>query len=105
MEILGSNFAQFLRLRQITGQRDEHDSFAIRMTRAVLWDRTGLSWLELFFLVFYSLKQVFWTFFRICQFSEYLGTKLDMLFRIAKSIERDMILGKKLFYPKFLILC
>ena len=62
MEILGSNFAQFLRLRQITGPRDEHDSFAIRMTRAELWDLPGSAGLNFFFLQ--PEKQVFWTFFQ-----------------------------------------
>ena len=82
MEILGSNLAQFLRLRQITGPRDKHDSSAIRMMRAELSDRPGLSWLELF-----TVRETsFLDFFRICQFSQYLGTKLDMLFRIIKSI-------------------
>ena len=47
MEILGSNWAQFLRLRQITGPRDEHDSFAIPMMRAEVWVQPRLSWLEL----------------------------------------------------------
>ena len=31
---------------------------------------------------------------RICQFSQYLGTKLDMLFEIAKSVEIVIVLGK-----------
>ena len=31
---------------------------------------------------------------RICQFSQYLGTKLDMLFEIAKSVEIIIIFGK-----------
>ena len=31
---------------------------------------------------------------RICQFSQYLGTKLDMLFEIAKSVEIVTILRK-----------
>ena len=36
---------------------------------------------------------------------QYSGQKLDMLFEIAKSVEIVIILGKKLFYPKFLISC
>ena len=40
---------------------------------------------------------------RICQVSQYLGTKLDMQFERAKSVEIVIILGKKqLFYPKIL---
>ena len=39
---------------------------------------------------------------RICQFSHYLWTKLDMLFKIAKPAEIVIILGKNLFYPKIL---
>ena len=39
---------------------------------------------------------------RICQFSQHLGTKLDMLFEIAKSVEIVIILEKQLFYPKIL---
>ena len=31
---------------------------------------------------------------RICQFSQYLGTTLDMLFEIAKSVEMVINLGK-----------
>ena len=31
---------------------------------------------------------------RICQFSQYLDTKLDMLFKIAKSVKIVRILGK-----------
>ena len=39
----------------------------------------------------------------IFYFSSYLGTKLDMLFKIAKSVEIVISLGKKhLFYPKIL---
>ena len=38
---------------------------------------------------------------RICQFSQYLGTKLDMLFEIAKSDDIVIILGKTaIFYHK-----
>ena len=37
-----------------------------------------------------------------CQFSLYLGTKLDMLLEIAKSVETALILGKQLFYPKII---
>ena len=36
---------------------------------------------------------------RICQFSQYLGTKLDMLFEIAKSVEIIIILGKPAILP------
>ena len=40
-------------------------------------------------------------FVRICKFSQYLETKLDMLFEIAKSYEIVMIFGEKqLIYPK-----
>ena len=39
---------------------------------------------------------------RICQFSQYLGTKLDMLFEIAKSVEVVIVVGKTF---EFLILC
>ena len=39
---------------------------------------------------------------RICQFSQYSGTKLDMLFEIAKSVEIVKISGKQLFYPTIL---
>ena len=39
---------------------------------------------------------------RICQFSQYLGTKLDMLFEIAKSVEIFILLAKQLFYPKII---
>ena len=31
---------------------------------------------------------------RICQFSQYLGTKLDVLFEVARSVEIVTILGK-----------
>ena len=41
----------------------------------------------------------------ICQFSQKLRTKLDMLFGIAKSIEIVILLGKQLFYPKILDSC
>ena len=37
---------------------------------------------------------------RICQFSQYLRTKLDMLFETAKSVEIVIILGKTAIYPK-----
>ena len=36
---------------------------------------------------------------RICQFRKYLGTKLDMLFEIAKSDEIAIILGKTDILP------
>ena len=36
---------------------------------------------------------------RICQFSQYLGTKLDMLFEMTNSVEIVIILGKQLFHP------
>ena len=36
----------------------------------------------------------------ICQFSQYLGTKLDMLFEMVKSVEIVIILGKTAIYPK-----
>ena len=36
---------------------------------------------------------------RICQFSQYLGTKVDMLFEIAKSVETVIILGKTAISP------
>ena len=36
---------------------------------------------------------------KICQFSECLGTKLDMLFEIAKSVEILIILGKTAILP------
>ena len=39
---------------------------------------------------------------KICQFRQYLGTKLDILFETAKSVEIVIILGKQLFYPKVL---
>ena len=43
---------------------------------------------------------------RICQLSQYLRTKLDMLFVIAKSVEIVRILRRKqLFYAKLLISC
>ena len=35
---------------------------------------------------------------RICKFKQYLGTKLDMQFEIAKSVE--IVLEKQIFYPK-----
>ena len=38
---------------------------------------------------------------KICQFSKYLGTRLDVLFEIAKSVE-IVIIWKKQFYPKIL---
>ena len=34
------------------------------------------------------------------QFSQYLGTKLDMLLEIAKSVVIVIILGKTAFYPR-----
>ena len=38
----------------------------------------------------------------ICQFSQYLGKKLHMLFKIVKSVEIVIILGKTtIFYPWF----
>ena len=36
---------------------------------------------------------------KICQFSQYLGTELDMLFEIAKSVEIVRILGKTAILP------
>ena len=36
---------------------------------------------------------------RICQFSQYSRTKLDMLFEIAKSVEIVIILGKTAILP------
>ena len=36
---------------------------------------------------------------KICQFSHYLATKLDMLFEIAKSLEIVIILGKTAILP------
>ena len=36
---------------------------------------------------------------RICQFSQYLGTKLEMLFEIAKCVEMVIILGKTGILP------
>ena len=36
---------------------------------------------------------------RICQFSQYLGTKLDMLFGIAKSVAIVIISGKTAILP------
>ena len=35
-----------------------------------------------------------------CQFGQYLGTKLDMLFEIAKCVEIVIILGKTAILPK-----
>ena len=35
-----------------------------------------------------------------CQFSQYLGTKLNMVFEIAKSVEIVIILEKQLFYSE-----
>ena len=37
-----------------------------------------------------------------CQFCQYLRTKLDMLFEIAKSVEIVKILGKTALYLKIL---
>ena len=41
---------------------------------------------------------------KICQFSQYFGTKLDMVFEIAKSVEIVKILGKNSYFsnPKIL---
>ena len=36
----------------------------------------------------------------MCQFSQYLGTKLGVLFEIVKSVEMVIILEKQLFYHK-----
>ena len=36
---------------------------------------------------------------RFCHFSQYLGTKFEMLFEIAKSVEIVIILGKKVILP------
>ena len=36
---------------------------------------------------------------KICQFSQYLGTKLDILFEIVKSLEIVIILGKTAILP------
>ena len=36
---------------------------------------------------------------RICQFSQYLGPKLEVLFEIAKSVEIVIILGKTAILP------
>ena len=36
---------------------------------------------------------------KICQFSKYLGTKLDILFEKAKSVEIVIILGKTAILP------
>ena len=37
-----------------------------------------------------------------CEFSQYLGTKLDMLFEIAKTVEIVIILGKTAILPQIL---
>ena len=39
---------------------------------------------------------------KICQFNQYVGTKVDMLFEIVKSVEIIIILGKTAIYPKIL---
>ena len=36
---------------------------------------------------------------RICQLSQYLGTKLDMLFEMAKSVQTVIILEKAAILP------
>ena len=38
----------------------------------------------------------------LASFARPLGTKLEILFEIAKSVERVIILGKKLLYPEIL---
>ena len=46
-----------------------------------------------------SIRKSLKTATRIYQFSQYLGTKLDMLFEIAKSAKIVIILEKQLFLP------